>query len=86
MEQGHIHGRLTPRGRSSVPHRLGIDIAGGGFRAGAAGAKRYGIGQVTPTRGLIGNMLGYRKRDASLRARREALAQRANRTNYLGGR
>lgn len=77
METGHIQGRVTPRGRLSVPSLPGIDTAGGGFRAGAAGAKRYGSGQLAPQRGMIANRLGYVKRDVSAQARRDALARRA---------
>lgn len=76
MSTGHIAGRLTPKGRTSQPSLPGIDTAGGGFRAGALGSKRYGIGQVAPTQGKIANTAGYKKRELA-QARLKALATRA---------
>lgn len=77
MRIGHIAGRLTPKGRTSQPQLPGIATAGGGFKAGAAGSKRYGLGQVMPTQGKIPDLSGYKVRDQRLHARRKALAQRA---------
>lgn len=77
MSIGHIAGRLTPRGRTSQPSLPGIATAGGGFKAGAAGAKRYGVGQIAPTQGKIPNTAGYMMRDQRAQARKKALAQRA---------
>lgn len=76
MESAHNQGRLTRKGRLSVPKMPGIDTAGGGFRAGAAGSKRYGTGQVAPTQGKIANKTGYKERDQRLRAQRAVLARR----------
>jgi len=78
MELGHLHGRITPKGRTSTPTLPGVDVAGGGFRAGAAGSKRYGSGQIMPNLGRNTNLTGYLKRDNQLRARREALARSSN--------
>ena len=78
MRIGHVAGRLTPQGRSSQPKLPGIATAGGGFRAGAAGSKRYGIGQVAPQQGTIANRAGYMQRDQRIQARKKALAQRAS--------
>ena len=77
MRIGHVAGRLTPQGRTSQPKLPGIDTAGGGFRAGAAGSKRYGLGQVAPQTGKIADTSGYQQRDLRLQARKKALAQRA---------
>lgn len=78
MRIGHVEGRLTPKGRTSQPSLPGIATAGGGFVASAAGAKRYGLGQVTPTRGVIANKAGYTERDIRAQARKDALRQRAS--------
>lgn len=77
MDVGHIAGRLTPTGRLSQPSLPGIATAGGGFEAGAAGSKRYGTGQVMPTQGKIPDLSGYMQRDQRVKARQQALAQRA---------
>ena len=76
MRIGHIAGRITPNGRTSQPKMPGIDTAGGGFRAGAAGSKRYGLGQVAPTQGKLANTSGYTMRDNRAQARKAALAKR----------
>lgn len=76
MEIGHIAGRLTPKGRLSQPKLPGIATAGGGFKAGAAGSKRYGLGQVAPTQGKLANTAGYAMRDQRAQARKAALAKR----------
>lgn len=66
-----------PSTNVTQPKLPGIDTAGGGFRAGAAGARRYGSGQIAPTRGAVTNMAGYAQRDQRLQARKAALEQRA---------
>lgn len=76
MEIGHVAGRLTPKGRTSQPAKPGIDTAGGGFRAGAAGSKRYGSGQIAPTRGKIADKTGYMKRGVSAAAARQTAMSR----------
>ncbi len=77
MRIGHIAGRLTPQGRTSQPNLPGIATAGGGFRAAAAGSKRFGLGQIAPTQGKLPDLSGYKERDQRLQARKRALAQRA---------
>lgn len=50
----------------------GIATAGGGFNPYTAGNKSYGGGRPMPTIGPV-DPLGYRQRDASLQARRNAM-------------
>jgi hypothetical protein len=66
-----------PSTNVTQPRMPGVDTAGGGFRAGAAGSKRYGSGQIAPQRGTITNTSGYAQRDQRLQARKAALEQRA---------
>jgi hypothetical protein len=47
------------------------------FNPYAAGKKHYGTGRSMPTAGKVGDMLGYRERDAKANARRDALIRRA---------
>ena len=50
-----------------------FDIGGGGFRAYAAGAKRYGAGQtMQPTMGPV-DPTGYIERDLKVKARKKAM-------------
>lgn len=48
----------------------------GSFNKYAAGAKHYGTGRAMPTFGKIADKVGYKKRDAKMAARREALIRR----------
>ncbi len=65
-----------PSTNVTQPRMPGVDTAGGGFRAGAAGSKRYGSGQIAPQRGTITNTSGYAQRDQRMKAQKAALAQR----------
>lgn len=76
MRIGHTAGRITPQGRTSQPSIPGIATTGAGYKAGAIGSKRYGLGQVAPQQGKIADMSGYRQRDQRLQARKKALEQR----------
>lgn len=50
----------------------GVATVGGGFNPNAAGNKMYGMGRSMPTLGPV-DPLGYRQRDATLQARRNAM-------------
>lgn len=56
-------------------YSIGGSGNGGGFNSLAAGNKLYGAGRTNPTMGPV-DKLGYINRDATIRARRNAILRR----------
>lgn len=57
-------------------YRSGMATGGGGFNSAAAGLKRYGGGRSVPNLGPVRDKLGYAKRDAAEKARRNLTLKR----------
>lgn len=57
-------------------YRSGMSSDGGGFRSQAAGNKTYGGGRSMPNLGPVQDKLGYAKRDAEQKARRNLTLKR----------
>lgn len=62
--------------RLSGDRRQPVKIGGAGYNNLAAGNRTYGTGRPFPNMGATSNKLGYAKRDAMAKARREALLDR----------
>lgn len=57
-------------------YRSGMATGGGGFNSSAAGNKTYGGGRPQPNLGPTRDKLGYAKRDAEAKARRNLTLKR----------
>lgn len=75
-----------------ISNYSGVATAGGGFNPFSAGDKSYGGGRPMPTIGPV-DPVGYKERDASVQARRNAMLRQIQAmqsgnnmsASYLGG-